>query len=54
MDRVRQKRPNTANREPTAVVDLVRLLARQAAREWADGSRGPESALRAPPPEKRR
>jgi hypothetical protein len=31
-----KKRPNLASREPIALVELVCLLARQAAREWAE------------------
>jgi hypothetical protein len=35
MGRVGPNRQHAISRKPTALIDLVRLLARQAAREWA-------------------
>jgi hypothetical protein len=34
MERIRPNRRNIASREPTALIGIVRLIARQAAREW--------------------
>ena len=35
MGRAGPNRQHAVSRKPTALIDLVRLLARQAAREWA-------------------
>jgi hypothetical protein len=36
MGRVGQNRQGAINRKPTALIEIVRLLARQAAREWTE------------------